>query len=438
MRAGRHGVGRDSAGRHGARRFRAGRLGAVALVVALGSSSLAAVSAAQTTKVSTCATLGTGAIGPAVAAVQQLVKATPDGEYGPLTAAAVSKWQKRHHLPRTGVVDAATWQALPADVAESACSSQVHGSGVAPTCAVLATGARGPAVAVLQRKLGVDADGDFGPVTSAALKTAQTKAKLRASGKAGPATWAALGLTGTPACMTAVQPTAAQKAAAAKAAAAAQAQQVIRDQVAKLAAALIDAPGTSTNPVALGAMSFAGAQKGKPYRWGATGPAAYDCSGLVMASYLAAGITLPRVAADQYGAGPVVPLDQAQQGDLLFYASDLTKPSTIYHVVLYAGGGNVLDAPHTGATVSLRPLWTSGLLPVAVRPAAQLTLPLAPGASGWSVAQLQQSLNRHGALVTVDGGFGPQTAAAVKAWKSAHKWRATATVGVRVWLSLGG
>ena len=294
---------------------------------------------------------------------------------------------------------------------------------------------------MLQRKVGVDADGDFGPITAAAVKAAQTKAKLRPSGKSGPATWAALGLTGTPACMTATE-TAAQKAArekaAADAAAAAKAQQVIRDQVAELAAALTDAPGTSTNPVALAAMAFAKAQKGKPYRWGATGPASYDCSGLVMTSYLAAGLTLPRVAADQYGAGRMVSLDQAQRGDLLFYASDLTKPSTIYHVVLYAGNGRVLDAPHTGATVGTRALWTTGLLPVAVRPAAQLALPLAPGASGWSVAQLQQALNRHGAKVSVDGGFGPQTAAAVRAWKSDHKLPATARVGVRAWLSLGG
>src|SRR4051794_5591355 len=108
-------------------RLRSGRLGAVTLVVALGCSSLAAVSAAQTTRVSTCATLGTGAIGPAVATLQRLVKADPDGEYGPLTAAAVTKWQKRHHVPQTGVVDAATWQALPADVAQTACGRQVHG-----------------------------------------------------------------------------------------------------------------------------------------------------------------------------------------------------------------------------------------------------------------------------------------------------------------------
>ena len=92
--------------------MRGGRLGAVSLVVALGCSSLAAVSAAQTTRSSTCATLGSGAVGPAVATLQRLVKTDPDGDFGPMTAAAVTKWQKRHHVPATGVVDAATWQAL--------------------------------------------------------------------------------------------------------------------------------------------------------------------------------------------------------------------------------------------------------------------------------------------------------------------------------------
>ena len=119
------------------------------------------------------------------------------------------------------------------------------------------------------------------------------------------------------------------------------------------------------------------------------------------------------------------------------WTMDLTKPATIYHVVLYAGRGRVLDAPHTGAFVGTRSLWTSGLLPVVVRPVAQLALPLVPGASGWSVAQLQQALNRHGARLSVDGGFGPATAAAVRSWKAAHDLAATARVGVRAWLTLG-
>lgn len=427
-----------------------GAMLAVGLVCGLGLSSLAAVSASGApTMVQTCATVARGASGPAVATLQRAVRATPDGDFGPMTQAAVKVWQGHHHLKQTGAVDAATWKALPADVALAACAQQARGAGLAVTCAKLARGSIGPAVAVLQRVLRVTPDGEFGPVTEAAVQALQRKAKLRPTGVVGVATWAALGLTGSPACVAATSapapgstatsapstaPTAAPTPAPTGDSAA---QAVIRAQVVKLAAALLDAPGTTTDPVASKALAFAVAQKGKPYRWGAAGPSSYDCSGLVMASYLATGLTLPRVAADQYGAGTVVALDQAEQGDLLFYASDVTRPATIYHVVMYAGGGKVIDAPHTGATVGTRALWTTDLLPVAVRPAAKLRLPLRPGTSGWSVGQLQQELDRHGAGLTVDGGFGPLTAAAVRHWKTAHGLADSAYVGRRAWLTLG-
>ncbi|HEX4655351.1 MAG TPA: peptidoglycan-binding domain-containing protein, partial [Mycobacteriales bacterium] len=77
------------------------------------------------------------------------------------------------------------------------------------------------------------------------------------------------------------------------------------------------------------------------------------------------------------------------------------------------------------------------LLPVAVRPLAQLTLPLRPGASGWAVGQLQQELNRHGAALTVDGGYGPTTVLAVKTWKAAHELHATGFVNRATWLTFG-
>jgi peptidoglycan hydrolase-like protein with peptidoglycan-binding domain len=432
------------------------------LVLALGFSSFAAVEAtAAAAPVTTCASVGEGASGPAVVTIQSFVKADPDGDFGPLTAAAVRKWQRHHEVKPTGVVDAATWAALPAHIARAACAQQAHGAGVATTCAHLKLGATGLAVEVLQRAVGSDVDGAFGPQTTAAVQKAQTSAKLRASGVVGAATWAALGLTGTPAC----QPPAAPAPGDATGATGTpspspspsasptpspqptqltkkqrehlRAQQAIADQVTKLAAALLDRPGTSANPVALRALQFAMKQKGKPYKWGGNGPKSYDCSGLVMASYLHSGLTLPRVAADQYGSAPTVPLDQAQQGDLLFYASDLTDPSTIYHVVMYAGDGDIIDAPYTGAFVGTRHLWTSHLLPVAVRPVTQLTLPLRPGISGWAVGQLQQELNRHGAALTVDGGYGPSTLTAVKAWKTAHQLKPSGFVGRSTWLTFG-
>jgi peptidoglycan hydrolase-like protein with peptidoglycan-binding domain len=104
---------------------------------------------------------------------------------------------------------------------------------------------------------------------------------------------------------------------------------------------------------------------------------------------------------------------------------------------MYVGGGDVLDAPHTGADVAIRPLWTTDLLPVAVRPVAGLVLPVASGATGWTVTQLQQALNRHGAGLTVDGGFGPSTKTAVQAWQAKHQLKPTGVVRLKTWLTLG-
>jgi cell wall-associated NlpC family hydrolase len=421
--------------------IRRGGVSALGLVLALAFSSFAAVSASGATKppVSTCATIAEGSAGPAVATLQKVVRTTADGDFGPMTKAALTTWQKRHHVKTTGVVDDATWAALPKAVAQTACAQQVHGTGVSATCARLAVGAVGPAVEVLQKAVAADVDGEFGPLTAAAVKAVQTKAKLRSTGAVGPATWAALGLTGTPACATGVAttPGTPTPTPAPKPPDDSKQQKVIRDQVVKLAAALLDAPGTSNDQVALKALHFARQQTGKPYKWAGVGPKSYDCSGLTMASYLHSGITLPRIAADQYAAGTPVPLNEAQQGDLLFYAGDVTKPASIYHVVMYVGGGNVIDAPYTGAFVGTRALWTRDLLPVAVRPVAELTLPLHPGATGWTVDQLQQELNRHGAALTVDGGYGPATVTAVKAWKQAHELKPTATVGRTAWLTFG-
>jgi len=445
---------------------------AVCLVAALAFGSFAAVGAsAAPAPLSTCATLGSGAHGPAVQTIQALVHADADGDFGPLTGQAVSRWQGNHGLKATGVVDAATWDKLPPDVAQTACAQQARGRGVAASCATLKVGANGLAVEVLQKAIGTTVDGAFGPTTDAAVRAMQAKAKLRVSGIAGPATWAALGLTGTPACqlaaatstpasgapMPSASPTPAPSGSPAPTPSATpspkptkkpgptpqqkahqRAVKAITDQVAKLSAELLDASGTSTDPVALKALAFAFKQKGKPYAWGGTGPKSYDCSGLVMTSYEHSGITLPRVAADQYAYGPTVPLDQAQQGDLLFYATDVTNPATIHHVVIYAGGGTIIDAPYTGAFVGTRPLWTSELLPVAVRPTARLTLPLRPGASGWAVAQLQQELNRHGAGLSVDGGYGAATLTAVKEWKAAHGLSGNGVVGEAAWLTFGG
>jgi cell wall-associated NlpC family hydrolase len=377
-----------------------------------------------------CASLATGATGGAVRTIQALLGTPVDGQFGPATAAAVTKWQQGHQVAVTGVVDAATWASFPPAAAAKACARKAHGAGVTVGCARIASGATGLAVDVLQAALKITVDGQFGLSTATALEQVQDAAGLTATGATSRKTWTVLHLMATPVCTrrigAPVLPTDWP------------AQQRVRATVDRLAAELEQVPGTSTNKVALAAMAFAKKQIGKPYAWGGVGPKSYDCSGLQLTAYLHAGITIPRVAADQYsGSGPTVPLNEAQQGDLLFYASDVTNPATVYHVVMYAGSGNVLDSPHTGASVGVRPLWTTDLLPVAVRPVSALTLPARAGSTGWTVSQLQQALNRHGAALTVDGGFGPSTTVAVQAWQSKQKLKATGVVRLSTWLTLG-
>jgi peptidoglycan DL-endopeptidase CwlO len=122
--------------------------------------------------------------------------------------------------------------------------------------------------------------------------------------------------------------------------------------------------------VAGAAIEFALGEVGKPYVWGATGPKTYDCSGLVLRAFQAAGINLPRVSRQQFHAGGHVPISQAQAGDLLFYATDPSDPATIHHVVLYLGNDRMVEAPYTGERVRVRPVpWDyEELVPLATRP----------------------------------------------------------------------
>jgi cell wall-associated NlpC family hydrolase len=111
------------------------------------------------------------------------------------------------------------------------------------------------------------------------------------------------------------------------------------------------APARGPSGAAGQAVAFAMAQIGKPYLWGAAGPSAYDCSGLVLAAYRSAGIYLPRVSRAQWYAGQHVGLGELAPGDLVFFAHDVRAPSTIHHVGMYIGGGAMVEAPYTGARV---------------------------------------------------------------------------------------
>ncbi|MFJ3926542.1 NlpC/P60 family protein [Streptomyces sp. NPDC090022] len=106
---------------------------------------------------------------------------------------------------------------------------------------------------------------------------------------------------------------------------------------------------------AAGAIYFAQKQLGKPYLWGGNGTAdqggRFDCSGLTKAAYETVGIDLPRVANDQYNAGPHPSRSELLPGDLVFFSDDLTNSREIRHVGLYVGGGYMINAPYTGAVV---------------------------------------------------------------------------------------
>ncbi|WP_395295313.1 C40 family peptidase [Kitasatospora hibisci] len=98
------------------------------------------------------------------------------------------------------------------------------------------------------------------------------------------------------------------------------------------------------------AIAYALAQLGKPYVWGGNGPSGYDCSGLVQQAYRRAGISLPRVADDQYAATTPIGAGQLRRGDLLFW-SDSGRASGIHHVGIYLGGNTFVEAPRPGKTV---------------------------------------------------------------------------------------
>ena len=118
------------------------------------------------------------------------------------------------------------------------------------------------------------------------------------------------------------------------------------------------------------AANWALSQLGKPYRWGAAGPASYDCSGLALQAWARAGVRLLHWTGFQWVSGPHVPLAQLRRGDLVFFATKSTDPATIHHVGVYIGHGLMVDAPYTGAFVEIDSIYAVGGLIGATRPAA--------------------------------------------------------------------
>ncbi len=121
----------------------------------------------------------------------------------------------------------------------------------------------------------------------------------------------------------------------------------------------------ASSSMAVRAVAYARGQLGKPYRWGADGPGAFDCSGLAGAAWRAAGLGWPDLtAAGQWrwlhSRGRDVPRQALKPGDLAFYAYRPSDWRSIHHVAIYVGGGRMIEAPHSGALIRQVPLRTRG------------------------------------------------------------------------------
>ncbi len=164
------------------------------------------------------------------------------------------------------------------------------------------------------------------------------------------------------------------------------APQIVGPSAVPLLGAASGYSGNDATGPAGSALSFALAQLGTPYRWGGESSDGFDCSGLVQAAYAAAGLTLPRVAQQQFDSGPLVPSGAPlQPGDLVFFGSDTAH---VEHVGMVAGPGLMVDAPFTGAVVRFdgyqRESYLGATRPAATQAAVDAEAPVSAAASGES------------------------------------------------------
>ena len=224
-----------------------------------------------------------GSEGGEVAAIQRALGIPADGVFGPQTRRAVKAFQSAHGLEVDGVVGPITSRAL--------------GIGVAPVNATPKNAPPTSTTIAVQARLGIPADGVYGPQTQAAVRAFQSAHGLEVDGVVGPQTLGALGISG-------------------------------------------GGGGVSHGSAVAAAQSKLGA----PYALGGTGPS-WDCSGLTQWAMAQAGISIPRTSFDQFGVGVAVSRANIQAGDLVFFNTDGGGAS---HVGIATSNSSVISATTHG------------------------------------------------------------------------------------------
>lgn len=115
-------------------------------------------------------------------------------------------------------------------------------------------------------------------------------------------------------------------------------------------------------------MTWALAQVGKPYVYGASGPDAFDCSGLTMRAWQAAGVSINRSSRDQYRQVYKITYDAMRPGDLIFSGNNPNDPGSVYHVAMYIGDGKIVEASRPGVPVRVTAIRWANSMPFAGRP----------------------------------------------------------------------